>query len=381
MKNNTLLQTLRKQMSNQIHYDYRPHVSPMTTEGMKSMSPSKQMTRNQINTNTIKPKRKATGIASLGPATRLEKYVGDCISSLCISPICNINSFDNNFVFSSVYDEFGNINPLSCYDVFVSGLTIPIYNKYPFSSYTDNGNIFTFGSAGKADVNFINYMNGIVYAGSSIRKCSNPANLSQNTSIKNQKSARGKQIDTKVIKPISNETTESCGQKTDSFVKSLFGCKNSLSAGEIRKILNEWIGREYQPTHFLTLQLPENKKSADLMTSIRHLKNIMKAFEKSLMNNWNRHHLRFIAFAENGTSDDWHYHILFNQSKFTEQELQNAILKATIRENLPFYCLKLDKIDENILTVDSYCTKEIKIYWNGKFDSDRIIFSECLFGL
>lgn len=381
MKNNTLLQSLRKQMSNQIHYDYRLHVSPMTTEGMKSMSPSKQMTRNQINTNTIKPKRKATGIASLGSATRLEKYVGDCISSLCISPICNINSFDNNFVFSSVYDEFGNINPLSCYDVFVSGLTIPIYNKCILPSYTDNGNIFTFGSAGKVSGQFINYMNGIVYAGSSIRKCSNPANPSQNTSIKNQKSARGKQIDTKVIKPIPNETTKSCGQKTDSFVKSLFCCKNLLSTEEIRKILNEWIGREYQPTHFLSLQLPENKKSADLMTSIRHLKNIMKAFEKSLMNNWNRNHLRFIAFAENGISTDWHFHILFNQGKFTEQKLQNAVLAATIRENLPFYCLELDKIDENMLTVDSYCTKEIKIYWNGKFDSDRIIFSECLFGL
>lgn len=70
-------------------------------------------------------------------------------------------------------------------------------------------------------------------------------------------------------------------------------------------------------------------KSADLTTSIRHLKNIMKAFEKSLMNNWNRHHLRFIAFAENGTSDDWHFHILFNQGKFTEQKLQNAVLAAT----------------------------------------------------
>ena len=63
----------------------------------------------------------------------------------------------------------------------------------------DNGNIFTFGSAGKVSGQCINYMNGIVYAGSSIRKCSNPANPSQNTSIKNQKSARGKQIDTKVI--------------------------------------------------------------------------------------------------------------------------------------------------------------------------------------
>ena len=357
MQNNTLLQSLRKQMSNQIHHDYRPHVSPMTTEGMKSMSPSKQMTRNQINTNTIKPKRKATGIASLGPETRLEKYVGDCISSL--------------YVTSSYIDRLLNS----------SFFTRPIYNKCILPSYTDNGNIFAFGSAGKADVNFINYMNGIVYAVSSIRKCSNPANPSQNTHIKNQKSARSKQIDTKVIKPIPNETTESNGQKTDSFVKSLFGCKNSLSADDTKKILNEWIGREYQPTHFLTLQLQENKKSADLITSIRHLKDIMKAFEKSLMNNWNRHHLRFIAFAENGISTDWHFHILFNQGKFIEQELQNAILKATIRENLPFYCLKLDKIDENMLTVDSYCTKEIKIYWNGNFDSDRIIFSECLFGL
>ena len=357
MKNNTLLQTLRKQMSNQIHYDYRPHVSPMTTEGMKSMSPSKQMTRNQINTNTIKPKRKATGIASLGPATRLNMSVGDCISSLCINP-----SYIDRLLNSSFF-------------------TRPIYNKCILPSYTGNRNIFTFGSAGKISGQFINYMNGIVYAGSSIRKCSNPANPSQNTSIKNQKSARGKQIDTKVIKPIPNETTESCGQKTDSFVKSLFCCKNSLSADDTKKILNEWIGREYQPTHFLTLQLPENKKSADLMTSIRHLKNIMKAFEKSLMNNWNRHHLRFITFAENGISDDWHFHILFNQGKFTEQKLQNAILKVTIRERLPFYSLKLDKIDENMLTVDSYCTKEIKIYWDGKFDSDRIIFSECLFGL
>ena len=64
---------------------------------------------------------------------------------------------------------------------------------------------------------------------------------------------------------------------------------------------------------------------------------------------------------------------------YTSKNLKST--QKNIRENLPFYCLKLDKIDENMLTVDSYCTKEIKIYWNGNFDSDRIIFSECLFGL
>ena len=347
--------TLRQQMSNQIHYDYRPYVSPMTTVGMKSMSPSKKMTRNRIN---IKSKRGIAGGASLNPATRFCMSVGDSNSFLCINP-----SYIDKLLTSSFFIP-------------------PIYNKYPFpSSYTDNENIFTFGYAGKVSGRFINYMTGIVYAEPFIQKCFNPANPNRNTHINKPKSARNKPFSGNLSKPIPNKTTESYGQKTDSFVKSLFGCKNSLNTEEIRKILNEWIGREYQPTHFLSLQLPENKKSADLMTSIRHLKDIMKAFEKSLMNNWNRHHLRFIAFAENGTSTDWHYHILFNQGKFTEQELQNAILKATIRENLPFYCLKLDKIDENMLTVDSYCTKEIKIYWNGKFDSDRIIFSECLFGL
>lgn len=343
--------TSRKQMSNQIHYDYRPYVSPMTKRSMKSTSPSKLMTRNRIN---IKSKRGIARGASLSPATRFCTSVGDCIPFLCINP---------SYIYRLLTSSF-----------FIR----PIYNKYPFpSSYTGNENIFTFGYAGKADVNFINYMSKTAY----IHKCSNQSNHSQNTHINKPKIAHNKPFSENLSKPIPNETTESYGQKTDSFVKSLFCCKNSLSADDTKKILNEWIGREYQPTHFLSLQLPENKKSADSTTSIRHLKDIMKAFEKSLMNNWNRHHLRFIAFAENGTSDDWHYHILFNQSKFTEQELQNAILKATIRERLPFYSLELKSIDENMLRVDSYCTKEIKIYWNGKFDSDRIIFSECLFGL
>lgn len=35
-------------------------------------------------------------------------------------------------------------------------------------------------------------MTGIIYADSSIRKCFNHTNLSQNTSIKNQKSAQNK---------------------------------------------------------------------------------------------------------------------------------------------------------------------------------------------
>lgn len=67
-------------------------------------------------------------------------------------------------------------------------------------------------------------MNGIVYLVSSICKCSNTVNLSQNTSIKNQKSTRGEQISIKVSKPIPNKTAESRSQKQDIYVKSyLYG--------------------------------------------------------------------------------------------------------------------------------------------------------------
>ena len=163
--------------------------------------------------------------------------------------------------------------------------------------------------------------------------------------------------------PIPNKTTESCGQKIESYVS------------------NKWLNDTFHPTYFLTVQLPDNKKSANLDNAKEHLRNIMKAFEKSLMNNWNKHHLSFIAFAELGISDEWHFHILFNHERFSEQELQNAILKATIREKLPFYCLKLKPIDNNTIHTQTYCIKEMKVYFNNKFDSDRIIFSHCLFGI
>ncbi len=345
MKNKSVIQSLRKQMSNQIHNDLRPYVSPMTTAGMKSMSPSKKMTRNK--TKSINTKRVTKGIASLSLATRsLRMNDVLVIPSLCINL-----SYINRLLTSSFF-------------------ICPVYNKCILSSYTCNENNFTFGSGGESREQFINYMTRIVYTTPSTCKSSLSTNFSQNTSINNPKSPHNKLLNENLSKPIPNKTTESCGQKT-----------RYLKADDIKASLNNWLTGIYKPTHFLTLQLPENKKSADLMTSTRHLKNIMKAFEKSLMNNWYRHHLRFIAFAENVTSADWHYHILLNQGKFTEQELQNAVFATNIREKLSSYCLKLDKIDENVLTVDAYCTKEMKIYWNGKFDSDRIIFSECLFGL
>lgn len=155
---------------------------------------------------------------------------------------------------------------------------------------------------------------------------------------------------------------------------------NVTYSNDVKTEINKFIDENYKPSHFLTLQLPENLKTTNFIFAKDCLKNIMKSFEKSLMNNWNRHHLPFIAFAELGLSRNWHFHLLLNQENFTDEQLKNAILKANKREKLPSYCLKLEKID-NAKQVEGYCTKEIKIKEYNKFDSDRIIFSHDLFNL
>lgn len=214
-------------------------------------------------------------------------------------------------------------------------------------------------------------MSGIVYKLLFIYRWLMSAISIQNIFINKSKSTHNKQIATDISKPIPNPTTESCGQKT-----------RHLSSDDIKSILNNWITGIYQPTHFLTIRLPENWSNTDEFKSNSHLRMIMKIFERSLVGkHWNKHHLPFIVFSENGTSDDWHYHILLNQGKFTEQELQNAILKTNIKLGLPGYCLELDLIEKHLDKVEKYCTKEMKVYFDDRFDSDRIILSHDLFYL
>lgn len=216
-----------------------------------------------------------------------------------------------------------------------------------------------------------NYISETVNKMPFIRKCLKTVNLSQNTSISKPKSAQNIPIANNPSKPIPNKTIDSKSQKT-----------KYLKTEIIKQALNDWITGIYEPTHFLTVQLPENWKSKSADNSKSHLRMIMKIFEKSLFGkHWNKHHLPFIAFAENGAGTDWHYHILLNQSSFTEENLQDAILKTTIKLKLPFYCLELDTIENHLELVNSYCSKEMKVYWNSEFDSDRMILSHDLFYL
>lgn len=313
------MKALRKKKSKQIHDDKCHNVSFMTAEGIKKMLLRQKMTLRQY---VKKSSSQATKTEDIIP---LYIYVG------------------YRYVLLNT----------SC-------LSFPIYNKYVTSiciSYP-----YDFRKSNALEKSKKDH---------SICKCLETANSSQNISINKPKTAHNKPIYKNLSKPIPNKMAESCDQKT-----------KCLKSETVKQELNNWLTGIYKPTHLLTIRLPENWSNADEFKSKSHLRMIMKIFERSLLGkHWNRHHLPFIVFAENGADTDWHYHILLNQNNFTNQELQNAILATTIKLGLSFYCLKLDLIEKYLDTVEEYCSKEMKIYWNGKFDSDRMVLSHDLFYL
>lgn len=146
--------------------------------------------------------------------------------------------------------------------------------------------------------------------------------------------------------------------------------------------LTKWIDNTYSPKYLMTIQLPENLKSNNLEYSINHLKSIMRDFERFLLKrHWNKKHLPFIAFAENGISKDWHFHLLLNGDNFSYTDLKIAIYRIILKQNIPTYCIQLDKIEDGMAKVESYTIKEIKITDFNKFDSDRMILSQDLFNI
>ncbi len=149
---------------------------------------------------------------------------------------------------------------------------------------------------------------------------------------------------------------------------------------KLKQVINAWAG-SYNPTHFLTLRLPENMESANDDVSERALKKIMSAFEYRLLGrHWHKKHLPFIATAEKGHGEAWHYHILFNQQNFSDEELNTAIFKTVTALHLPLYSLKLEPITAYKDYVVSYCSKEMRVV-SDIIDTDRIIPSHVLFDI
>lgn len=156
--------------------------------------------------------------------------------------------------------------------------------------------------------------------------------------------------------------------------------KNTTPSKSVQNQLSRFIQDTYQPTLFLTVQLPDNHKTPHLSHANTHLKRIMAHVEWELLGrHWHKKHLPFICFAEKGISHQWHYHILFNQGAFSREDVETALNKTKNKLRLPSYVFKLEQVKDT--GAGTYCIKEIKADKHQHFNGERIILSEVLFGL
>ena len=165
-----------------------------------------------------------------------------------------------------------------------------------------------------------------------------------------------------------------------------------------RKAILKWTKDRYKPTHFISIQLPTNYRSYDDTLSLNLFKRIIKNFERQLCgSHWIHHYRPFITFAENHRGKlCWHYHVLFNQGKYSDSDIINAAIKTcrSQRLGLPTVdgvdmkgkkrssVIDIKKIDyagyEDAIFY--YSTKETSITLDSKMNPDRIIPSNILFG-
>lgn len=156
--------------------------------------------------------------------------------------------------------------------------------------------------------------------------------------------------------------------------------KNNDATQKLHQITADWI-QQFAPTHFMSVQFPTTQRSHNLDKSLRHLKLVMKAFQKSLSpRHWNRKHLPFIAFAEN-TSGQWHFHIFLKNDRYPDSKLLSGLYQTKCKFNFSQDVLNLKPILTTPYKAYHYANKEICADLNEHFNSSRIILSTDLFDI
>jgi hypothetical protein len=144
----------------------------------------------------------------------------------------------------------------------------------------------------------------------------------------------------------------------------------------VKQIITDYL-HEGQYTHFLTIRLPRNRYGLD--PARKTLKGLNDAFQYKLQGRrWNKHHLPFVAIAERGRTQKYHFHLLLLSYQFTTEQIQQALNDTCVYLNLPDYTFKLQAIDYCPQQVSKYCAKELTATKNLHIDTDRIIYSDEL---
>lgn len=160
--------------------------------------------------------------------------------------------------------------------------------------------------------------------------------------------------------------------------------------------VNQWLNKEknkptptqaelireiakYNPTHFLTVQLPLNWRNGGSDKYNAKLKAVIKRFQKCLRpNHWNKNPLPMICIAEKNSWFGYHFHILIYDCHYTTEQLQAALDRTEYDFELTHQTFELEPITFTPEYLFFYCVKQIKTEHDIK---GRISTTSTLFNI
>ena len=161
----------------------------------------------------------------------------------------------------------------------------------------------------------------------------------------------------KRIKASENPIIES-GKQLDEYLNQSISKKEDGKNWSVRHELFNWIETNYNPTVFMTIQLPDHLKTENIELAKERFRSVLSYFEKHLLGrHWIEYHLKFVCFLEEGISGCWHAHILYNQAKFKPWHLWLAVDNTLKYFGWSNYCINLDIMNANKTPVIKYCFK------------------------
>lgn len=97
-------------------------------------------------------------------------------------------------------------------------------------------------------------------------------------------------------KPSENSIIESGRQLDEYLNKSISKRKEDGKNWSVQHELFDWIETTYNPTVFMTIQLPEHLKTENIEVAKERFRSILSYFERQLLGrHWTKYHLKFVC--------------------------------------------------------------------------------------
>ena len=145
-----------------------------------------------------------------------------------------------------------------------------------------------------------------------------------------------------------------------------------------------WMKNTYRPTHFISIQLPHERKTDKLCECEMDIKFLMKLMEKELLGRrWSTKFYRFAVIYEEGEKGLLHAHVVLSCPDRDTLEIDDAMTKAGDHYRRLYRTQKAPDIHvEDIYNEEGpfgYCSKQLDEYRLQRIRSNWLSTSETMF--